>query len=134
MGGRRIGVAVSDPGGLLAFPLRALERRGAEADIEAVLVLAHQQGAEAIVVGVPYSLDGSAGPQAQKVLAFSQALRGRSPLPVALWDERLSTVEAERRLREVGVQPSREKGRRDAAAAAVVLQSYLDAQWPGETG
>ncbi|GBD10404.1 Putative pre-16S rRNA nuclease [bacterium HR23] len=126
VGARRIGCALSDPEGRIAFPAETLQRRTLLEDIQAVLALAHRQGVQAIVVGLPVSLSGEKGPQAREVLAFVEALRRASPLPVETWDERFTTVEAERLLREAGRQPSREKARRDAAAAAVLLQAYLD--------
>lgn len=117
---------MSGPSGLLASPLTTLARRTQEKDLATVLKLAEEEGAEAVVVGVPYSLSGTLGPQGEKVMAFVQALRARSAVPVDTWDERLSTFEAERLLRQAGRKPSREKARADAAAAAVILQSYLD--------
>lgn len=128
LGERRIGVAVSDPTGTLARPLTALERRGPDADLAAVLELARREGAQAIVVGLPFTLRGEEGPQAHRVQAFVAALRAHSPLPVETWDERLTTVEAERRLREAGRKPSRERERVDAASAALLLQAWLDAR------
>lgn len=128
VGERRIGSAISDPEGRLAFPAETIQRRTLPEDIQAVLALARRLQAQAILVGIPISLSGQMGPQAQAVLAFVDALRQASPLPVETWDERFTTVEAERLLREVGRHPSREKARRDAAAAAVLLQGYLDAR------
>ena len=128
VGERRIGVAVSDPTGTLARPLTTLERKGLPHDLEAVLDLARRESAQAIVVGLPLTLRGEEGPQAQAVRAFLSALRERTPLPVEAWDERLSTVEAERRLREAGRQPSRERARVDAVSAALILQAWLDAR------
>jgi len=126
VGERRIGVAICDPQERLALPLTLLERRNEEATLAAIADLVVSRGAEAIVVGLPLSLDGSQGPQAQRVMAFVEALAQRVAVPVATWDERLSTVEAERLLREAGHRRRALKGRRDAAAAAIILQSYLD--------
>ena len=127
VGDRRVGVAVSDPTGTLASPLTALERRSTKRDVAAVLELARQQEAEGIVVGIPVSLDGALHAQARRTQSFFTALYAASFLPLATWDERFSTDEAERMLRESGVEPSRERGRVDAAAAAIILQGYLDA-------
>jgi putative Holliday junction resolvase len=110
----------------MASPLGFLHRTALEEDIARVLEFARKHGVERIVVGMPLSLSGEPGPQAERVRGFLEALRSSTPLPVEAWDERLSTAEAERLLREAGVKPSREKGRRDAASAAVILQSYLD--------
>ena len=127
LGGRRIGLAISDMNGSLATPYNAIERRGLERDIAAILKLVQQEEVGTIVVGEPLSLDGSVGPQAKRTLAFCEALKAASPVPVETWDERFSTAEAEQRLREAGVAPSRHRARLDAAAAAVILQGYLDA-------
>ena len=131
VGQRRIGLAVSDPGGLLATPYTTITAKTPEKDIAAILTIARQEEIGLIVVGLPLSLDGTVGPQAQLTLDFCDALRAASYVPVETWDERFSTVEAEMRLREAGVAPSRDRARLDAAAAAVLLQSYLDAHRTG---
>jgi putative Holliday junction resolvase len=127
VGERRIGVALSDPSGTLASPLTKITRRSAQRDIQAVLDLAQHHDVERIVVGLPLSLDGSVGPQAKQVQRFVRALAAQASVPVETWDERLSTWDASQRLRETGVRPSRERARLDAAAATIILQSYLDA-------
>ncbi len=127
VGERRIGVAVSDSLGILASPLTTINRSSEERDSRAVLDLAAEHEVGGIVVGIPYSLSGERGPQALAVERFRDALAARAGVPVIDQDERYSTVEAERLLRETGVEPSRDRARVDAAAAAVVLQSYLDA-------
>ncbi|MDO8750010.1 MAG: Holliday junction resolvase RuvX [Dehalococcoidia bacterium] len=127
VGERRIGLAISDRDGSLATPYNTIERHGLERDIAAILKLVRQEEVGTIVVGEPLSLDGSVGPQAKRTLAFYEALKAASPVPVDTWDERFSTVEAERLLREAGIAPSRNRARLDAAAAAVILQGYLDA-------
>ncbi|MSQ12932.1 MAG: Holliday junction resolvase RuvX [Dehalococcoidia bacterium] len=126
LGQRRIGLAVGDTEGRLAAPVGALSRYGVTRDVPAVQEQARKQGAESILVGVPYNMDGSVGPRARSALAFCDALRQASALPVVPWDERLSTVQAEQMLRASGAQPSRDRARLDAASAAVILQSYLD--------
>ena len=126
VGRRRIGLAVGDTATILATPVGALQRQGKASDVQSVLETARRQQAECIVVGIPYSLDGSLGPQGREVMAFYKVLKDKSPVPVEPWDERFSTVDAERLLREGGVKPSREKGRLDAASAAIILQAYLD--------
>ena len=127
VGDRRIGLAVSDPDGRLATPYSALTRSTLEEDIAAILEVAWQEEVASIIVGLPLLLDGSLGSQAEKTTAFCDALRAGSPIPVGTWDERFSTVEAAGLLREAGATPSRDLGRLDAAAAAVILQAYLDA-------
>ena len=126
VGDRRIGVAMSE--GLLAAPLTTIERRDEASDFQEILRLAREYGAEEIVVGMPLSLSGDAGPQATRVARFAESLAEKTSVPIVRVDERYSTVEAERLLRDSGVQPSREKARVDAAAAAVILQSYLDSR------
>ncbi|MBF8267934.1 MAG: Holliday junction resolvase YqgF [Dehalococcoidia bacterium] len=128
VGERRIGVALSDPTGTIASPLAALQRGSLEADLRAVVRLVGEHGAEAIVVGIPLSLSGRVGPQARLVRQFLQALSRELTVPVHAQDERFSTVEAERLLRESGQEPSRNRGLTDSASAAVILQSYLESQ------
>ena len=128
VGDRRIGVALSDPTGLLASPLSTITRKGQDADVDEVLGLAAANDVPEIVVGMPVSLSGRKGAQAARTTAFAEELRRKTDIPVVFADERYSTVQAERSLRESGVQPSRDKARVDAAAAAVILQSYLDAR------
>lgn len=126
MGERRIGLAVSDAGGTLATPLGFVNRTALRDDIRRILDRAAEVDAGAIVVGLPMSEDGSVGPQAKRVKAFVKALRAGTDLRVETADERFSTAEAERLLRQAGRQPARHKGEVDAAAAAVILQEYLD--------
>lgn len=126
VGERRIGLAVSDPLGMLASPVGFISRKSLERDCREVLRLAQERQVERIIVGMPLSQTGEMGPQAQRVQRFVEALREVSTVPVETWDERFSTFEAEEMLRRAGVKPSREKGRADAASAAVILQSYLD--------
>ena len=128
VGEKRIGVALSDPDGILASPHSTITSTSEADDIDAVLRLAVGNGAEEIVVGLPVSLSGKIGPQARVVRRFAEILSGRASVPVTTVDERYSTVEAERLIREAGGQPSRDRGSVDAAAAAVVLQSYLDSR------
>jgi putative Holliday junction resolvase len=125
-GDRRIGVAVSDPTGLLATPVEVYWRRAVKADIEYLSSLAEEYEAHAVIIGLPVNMNGTEGPQAAKTREFAEALGHR--LPVLLWDERLSTVEAERRMAETGRRKKRGAVvRSDAEAAAVILETYLDA-------
>lgn len=133
VGERRIGVAAADEEARVAVPLTVVERREPSADLEAVVRLVQEQSAATVVVGLPISLNGSLGPQARQVKAFAEELSSRLSVPVEYWDERLSTVEAERRLRSAvpggrrsGPKKRADKGRRDTLAATIVLQAYLD--------
>jgi putative Holliday junction resolvase len=125
LGDRRIGVAVSDPTGFLASALQVLPSVGRSRDAAEVARIAVEEQADAVVVGVPVNMDGSYGAQAEKSRKFGAALEQRG-LPVVFWDERLTTVEAQRYLRETGVGRQRRRETLDGAAAAILLQSYLD--------
>ena len=128
VGIRRIGVAVSDPTGLLARSLVVIHRRDLASDITEIAGLVSGENAELVVVGLPITLRGEIGPQAHYTLAFIEALRGAVETPVKTWDESYSTVAAEGALRSQGVRGRRQRERIDAAAAAVILQGYLDAR------
>ncbi len=131
VGERRIGVAVSDPTGLLATPLQAIDRTRSPSAVSEVIRLAEEYGACEIVVGLPTSLSGRPGTQVQRVKRFVDALVDQTPVPVVLRDERYTTLKAERLLRVAGRQPSRDRGRVDSAAAALILQSHLDSRRTG---
>jgi putative Holliday junction resolvase len=126
VGEKRIGVAIANAEGLVAIPFAVLDRVGEEADLKAILALAEEHGVKRIVVGLPRSMDGSIGKQADVVLAFCKLLCQHTNILVDTWDERLSTVAAERLLSEAGAKRGKRKARRDALAAALVLQGYLD--------
>ncbi len=125
LGERRIGLAVSNQEGTLVLPAGHLQRDRLQTDIRRVLTSAIERDAQGIVVGIPYSLDGSEGSQARRARRFVHSLRKQTKLPVYTVDERFSTVEAEGMMREAGRQPSRERGAVDAAAAALILQRFL---------
>ncbi|MFC1979510.1 Holliday junction resolvase RuvX [Chloroflexota bacterium] len=126
IGGKWIGVALSDPSGILATPFTIIARNDDIKDIEAILDIVNQQGVEQIVVGLPFSMDGSVGQQADKVKSFTRELCSRTGVSVEYRDERLTTVSAKRLMRSVGKKKGREKARDDAIAAALILQGYLD--------
>lgn len=127
VGDRRVGVAISDPLGHWARPLTVLQRRSKQHDYEAIARLVQEHEADLVVVGHPLELSGEVGPQARRVERYAAGLAAQIPVPVVLWDERLSTAEAERILHESGETSRQYRGRLDAVAAAVILQSYLDA-------
>jgi putative Holliday junction resolvase len=124
VGERRIGVAVSDDEGWLASPLTVVERRGARRDFACIAALVGDQSSERVVVGLPRSLDGAIGPQARRVQRWTSRLQEHLTVPVVFWDERFSTAEAARLL---AARPARGRVGIDAAAAAVILQDFLDA-------
>jgi putative Holliday junction resolvase len=128
VGDKRIGVALSDESALIASPRETLERRGNQKDIAHLLELARREEVSEILVGMPLKLDGSIGPQADKVSRFVEALRAATPIPITTWDERLSTVGAERAMIEADVSRAKRRGAVDRVAAALILQSYLDAK------
>lgn len=128
LGEARIGIAVSDPTGTLCTPLAAIRRTQDNADIRQVAALAIRETATRIVVGLPVTMDGRRGTQAQAALKFCRELRAATEVPVSTWDERLTTVEALARLRDAGRKPSRDKGAVDSAAAALTLEAYLAAR------
>ncbi len=130
MGERRIGVSICDDARLLATPYVAIQRRDQEKDIATIIKIVQEEEVGQVIVGLPLSLDGGVGPQAEVTLVFFKALEAACPVPTDTWDERYSTAEAEQRLIEAGVSPSRNRGRLDASAAAVILQSYLDSHRP----
>lgn len=125
VGDRRIGVAVSDPTGSIARPVGVYRRRGEGDDVKHVVELAGEYEATGVVVGLPKNMNGSEGLQAEKTREFADALARRG-LTVALWDERLSTVEATRRLVEQRHTRRGIQQRIDSEAAALILQTYLD--------
>lgn len=125
VGDRRIGVAVSDPTGSLATPVEVYHRKGLERDVQHVADLAEELEVGGVVVGLPKNMNGTEGPQAEKTRAFAEALQGHVPR-VVLWDERLSTVEATRRMMERGKRGKRIREKIDEEAAALILETYLD--------
>jgi putative pre-16S rRNA nuclease len=131
-GERRIGLALSDESRTLASPSRVLERNrrlGLAPVLDALLELTRREGVTQIIVGLPLNADGSHGPQAKRAEEFARLTHKVVRLPVELWDERLSTREAEDIARQQGrnVRRLRQRGQIDAIAAAVILQDYLDA-------
>lgn len=153
IGDRKTGVAISDPDGVLATPLTVIERRNQEDVIADIIKLVEQYKVECIVVGLPYSLDGHLTQQAMKVKDFTEKLQSviasRSPEPklraegvaiskgeakqshltgvsIQMWDERLSSVAAERLMIEAGTRKNKRKQHQDALAAAIILQGFLD--------
>ena len=124
VGDARIGLALSDPTGMLASPFGFVER--GPSDIEEIVALAADNDVVEIVVGLPLSMSGDSGTQAGKVRAFIRDLRSQTDLPIKTVDERLSTVQAQGMLHQSGRRRRRDRGHLDAAAAAVILQTYLD--------
>lgn len=126
VGSKRIGLAVSDPLGLTAQGLGVLERKDWDRDLARLVDIARPYRVQEILVGLPRHMDGRLGGQAEEILALARALGEALGARVATWDERLSTVEAERLLIQADL--SRRKRRRvvDQVAASIILQAYLD--------
>ena len=119
-------MALSDPGGILASPFTIIDCRGERQDIEAIIDIINQHQVEQIVVGLPRSMNGSIGKQAEKVQAFVQKLCSHTEVPVEFRDERLTTVSARRLMQAANTKKTRRRARDDAVAAALILQGYLD--------
>ena len=119
-------MALSDPMAILATPLTIIECSEEKLDIEAITDIVNQYSVRRVIVGLPRSMDGSIGKQAEKVMAFTQKLRSRTRVPVEFRDERLSTVSARRLMRAFNTKRARKESRDDAIAAAIILQAYLD--------
>ncbi len=136
IGDKRTGVAISDSEGLLAVPLTVIANQSEDTTIGDIIKLVEQHQIERIVVGLPRSLDGSLGPQADKVTAFAERLRNviagktkrshLAPIDIKLWDERFSSVAAEKLMVRAGSKRNKRNEHRDAMAAAFVLQGFLD--------
>ncbi|HEX78709.1 MAG TPA: Holliday junction resolvase RuvX [Dehalococcoidia bacterium] len=126
IGDRWIGVAISDPSGILASPLTIIKRKQEAADIEAIGDIIKQNDIGRVIVGLPRSLNGSLGRQAEKVQQFTDNLRLHILIPVEFRDERLTTVSARSLMQETVPRKKRQKARDDAIAAAIILQGFLD--------
>ncbi len=126
-GSARLGLALSDAGGCLALPLEILPRDPADAWLERLARIIRERGVELLVVGMPLTLSGERGPAAEQTEALVTRLREALPVPVETWDERLSSAQVEREMRDAGLSSRERRGAVDACAAAVILQSYLDA-------
>jgi putative Holliday junction resolvase len=127
VGDKTIGVALSDPLGWTAQGLEVIRRDTLEKDINRLCQIINEYAVEKILVGMPKNMNATIGPQGEKVLAFIEKLKENIDLPIKTWDERLSTVAAERMLIQADVSRSKRKKVIDKMAAAVILQGYLDA-------
>jgi putative Holliday junction resolvase len=126
LGDKTIGIAVSDGGWSFAHPRPVLMRRKFSKDAEELLARLAADDVAAVVVGLPINMDGSSGPRVQATRAFVRNMERLTPLPFTYWDERLSTVAAERALLEMDVSRRKRADRIDSAAAAFILQGVLD--------
>jgi putative holliday junction resolvase len=126
VGSKRIGVAISDPLGITAQGLETLQRQNKRLDFEKLAKLAHDYEVAEIVVGFPLRMSGEEGIQAEKMQIFAEELRKRLQLPVHLWDERLTSAEANRLLRETEMSIRRRGQVVDQMAAVLILQSWME--------
>lgn len=126
LGTKTIGIAISDLGVSFATPRTVIKRKKFSQDAAALLDLLGHDNVGGVIIGLPVNMDGSEGPRAQSTRAFIRNLTPLTPLPFVFWDERLSTVAAERTLIEMDVSRKRRAERIDAAAAAFILQGALD--------
>jgi putative holliday junction resolvase len=125
VGDKRIGIALSDPTGSVASGLTVLRRTSIDRDVAFLGDAIREHEVEALVVGFPRRLDGGVGPQARKVKAFSDEVKRRLAIDVILWDERLTTSDAEEVMIAAGISREKRKERIDQVAASLILQSYL---------
>ena len=128
VGSRRIGIAVSDPLGITAQGLETLQRQNKRLDFEKLEKLARDYAIAEVVVGFPLRMSGAEGVQAEKMHRFADELRARLQIPVHLWDERLTSAEANRLLRETHMSIQRRAQVVDQMAAVLILQSWMERQ------
>ena len=125
-GRKRIGLAITD--GKVAYPLGIMERRSLKHDLEAIRSRLAERAVSLIVVGLPLSMDGTEGPSARAARTFADHLCAATGLPVEMFDERLTSFEAEERLREASSSRASKKAGRDAVAAAIILEGWLESR------
>ncbi|WP_296645001.1 Holliday junction resolvase RuvX [Romboutsia sp. 13368] len=128
VGDKTIGVAVSDLMGLTAQGVKTVKRIGKKKDIEALKEIIKERQVNKIVSGLPKNMNGTLGPQGEKVIKFCELLEEETGIKIEYWDERLSTVAAERTLIQGNVRRENRKGVIDMVAAVIILQGYLDRQ------
>jgi putative holliday junction resolvase len=129
-GKRWIGIAAADSEETVVYPVDTIERRSLEHDLQIICARLAELGVNHLIVGLPLNMDGTIGPQARATQTFAERLRKMTGLPVELYDERLSSFEAEERLKDVPRQKKKKKKNRiiDAIAASVILESWLQSR------
>jgi putative pre-16S rRNA nuclease len=127
-GTKRIGLAVSDELGMIAQPLGLLAAEPFDAFLRGLKAILAEKPVELVLVGLPRNMDGSYGPAAEKVREFVAALAAAIPVPIKTWDERLTSVQANRLLIQANVRRTQRREKVDKLAAAILLQSYLDSR------
>ena len=126
VGGRRIGVALSDTTRVLASPLTTLRAEPRDRVLDEIAALVQRHEVVEVVVGLPLTLSGEVGPQAHLIQLFVERLKGVLTAPIHMFDERLTTVAAERMMLDLGMKPEQRKARIDEVAASIILQDFLD--------
>lgn len=126
VGEKTIGVAVSDPLGLTAQGIKTIERKGKKSDIEELKKICSDYTVDTIVVGLPKNMNGTIGPQGEKIINFSEFIKDNINVPIKLWDERLTTVAAHKAMLEADLSRAKRKKLVDKVAATYILQGYLD--------
>ncbi|MEO7910152.1 MAG: Holliday junction resolvase RuvX [Roseiflexaceae bacterium] len=128
VGGRRIGVALSDTTRVLASPLTTLRAEPRDRVLSEIVALVQRHEVAEVVVGLPLTLSGEIGPQAHVIQLFVERLKGVLTSPIHMFDERLTTVAAERMMVDLGMKPEQRRARIDEVAASIILQDFLDSK------
>ncbi|MBV7271895.1 Holliday junction resolvase RuvX [Clostridium thailandense] len=126
IGDRTIGVAVSDPLGFTAQGITTIRRKSVDKDLEELKKICDEYSVESIVAGLPKNMNGTLGPQSEKVMNFCDSIKEHIKLPINMWDERLTTVAAHRAMLEADLSRAKRKKIVDKMAAIYILQGYLD--------
>jgi putative Holliday junction resolvase len=126
IGDRTIGIAVSDPLGFTAQGITTIRRKNITIDMDELLKICKEYSVETIVAGLPKNMNGTVGPQSEKVLAFCEILKEKIDIPIKMWDERLTTVAANKAMLEADLSRAKRKKLVDKVAATYILQGYLD--------
>ncbi|NMA95548.1 MAG: Holliday junction resolvase RuvX [Clostridiales bacterium] len=126
VGDRHVGVAISDPLGIMANGLETFQRHSKKADIQKVKDFIDEYSPQRVVIGLPKNMDGSIGPQAKKVLEFGELIKRHTNQDIVYWDERLTTIAADRAMLEADLSRRKRKEIVDKIAAVFILQNYLD--------
>ena len=126
IGDKTIGVAVSDPLGFTAQGVTTIRRKNEEIDLKELITICKEYSVDTIVAGLPENMNGTIGPQSEKVLAFCEVIKKEINIPIKMWDERLTTVAAHRVMLEADLSRAKRKKLVDKIAATYILQGYLD--------
>ncbi|SMC21493.1 putative holliday junction resolvase [Clostridium acidisoli DSM 12555] len=126
IGDRTIGIAISDPLGFTAQGITTIRRKNITIDMDELIKICKEYSVETIVAGFPKNMNGTVGPQSEKVLAFCDILKEKIDIPIKMWDERLTTVAAHKAMLEADLSRAKRKKLVDKVAATYILQGYLD--------